>query len=93
MVPVETLVYTVLPCSISMITAPLGPTVPEPVVAFAFVKVTVPKLAKGTKEPFSSKSSTIHSASFSQRAAVEVSALVTVLPVETLVMVALPALL
>ena len=49
---VETLVSTLLLCSMSMIVAPDGPEVePEVVVALAPVKVTVPKLAKGTRPP------------------------------------------
>ena len=47
----ETEVRTVLPCLRSLMSAPEGPTVvPETVVAWAPVKVTVPKLAKGTSE-------------------------------------------
>jgi len=51
----------------SMICAPDRPTDPEAVEAEAPVKVTVPKLTSGTRAPFCSKSSTIHSALVSQR--------------------------
>lgn len=75
----------------SMMVAPDGPVVaPLGEVATALEKVTVPKLAKGTSELPSSKSSTIHSAFCSQRAAVEVSDLVTVWPVLRFWMTALP---
>lgn len=48
---VEAEVKTLLFCSMSMMVAPEGPTVvPELVVASALEKVTVPKLAKGTRE-------------------------------------------
>lgn len=77
-------------CLISRRLAPEGPMFPEDVVASALVKVTVPKLAKGTREPFSSKSSTIHSAFSWQRAWVEVRDLVTVFPVVLFSMIALP---
>ena len=60
------------------------------VVALAPVKVTVPKFANGTSPPFSSKSSTIHSASCSQSAEDDVICFVTVLPFELLVMTAVP---
>ncbi len=66
---VETSVMTWLFCSMSKMDAPGGPTVePLLVVADAPVNVTVPKFAKGTREPPESKSSTIHSAFVSQRA-------------------------
>jgi hypothetical protein len=89
---VETEVKTLLFCSMSMMVAPEGPTVPEEVVASAPLKVTDPKLAKGTRLEPSSKSSTIHSAFSWQRAEEEVSDLVTVLPVETFSITAVPAL-
>lgn len=60
--------------------------------ADAPVNVTVPKFANGTRESPSSKSSTIHSASCSQSAEDEVMDLVTVWPLELLVMTAVPAL-
>lgn len=88
---VETLVKTLLLCLMSMMLAPEGPTEPEEVLAEASVKVTVPKLAKGTRELPSSKSSTIHSASCSQRAEEEVIFLLTLWPLELFVMTAVPA--
>lgn len=92
---VETEVRTLpLELSMSMMVEPEGPTVvPEFSVACAPENVTDPKLAKGTSPPFSSKSSTIHSASCSQRAYEEVRDLVTVLPVVTFSMTAVPAVL
>lgn len=57
----------VLPCSISIISAPVTPTVEPLLTAEAPVKATVPKLANETREPPDSKSSTIHSALYSQR--------------------------
>lgn len=87
----ETEVKTWLFCSMSIMVEPEGPTVdPELVVATALEKVTVPKLAKGTREPFSSKSSTIHSAFSSHKAEEELRDLVTVCPVETFSMTAVP---
>src|SRR3569833_1178963 len=53
-----------------MISAPLVLTEPPLVPTLQPVKVTVPKLANGTREPFCSKSSTIHSALVSQSCAV-----------------------
>ena len=74
----------------SMRVAPEGPTLPLAVLALAPVKVTVPKLANGTSEEPSSKSSTIHSASCSHSAAVDVSDLVTDLPFVLFVITAVP---
>jgi hypothetical protein len=80
-------------CSMSSIVPELGPSVlPVLVVATAPVKVTDLKLAKGTRDPFSSKSSTIHSAFSRHKALVLVRDLVTVLPVLTFEMTAVPAL-
>lgn len=61
----------VLPlCTILMIVAPVTPTeLPVERPAEAPVKVTVPKLVRVTREPPSSKSSTIHSAFWPARAA------------------------
>lgn len=88
---VETEVKTLLFCSMSMMLAPDGETVePEEVFAEASVKVTVPKLAKATRELPSSKSSTIHSASCSHRAEEEVIFLLTLWPLELFVMTAVP---
>ena len=88
---VETEVRTVLLCSMSMIVAPDGPTdVPAVVVADAPVKVTVPKLAKGTSEEPSSKSSTIHSALYSQSEGWPEKVCETVLPLLLFVIVAVP---
>ena len=88
---VETEVSTVLSCSMSMRVEPDGPTV-EPlfVVADAPVKVTVPKLAKDTREPPDSKSSTIHSALYSQSDGWLENVCVTVLPFVWFVIVAVP---
>ena len=83
-------VRTLLLCSMSMIVAPDGPTEPEDEVADAPVKVTVPKLAKGTRPPFDSKSSTIHSASYSQSEGWPEKVCVTVVPFELFLMVAVP---
>ncbi len=84
-------VSTLLLCSMSMSVAPDGPTVePLLVVADAPVKVTVPKLAKGTSEPPDSKSSTIHSALYSQSAGWLENVCVTVLPFVLFVIVAVP---
>ena len=88
---VETEVRTLLFCSMSMRVAPDGPTVePETVPADAPVKVTVPKLAKGTRELPSSKSSTIHSALYSQSEGWPEKVCETVFPVDWLVIVAVP---
>lgn len=88
---VEAEVKTLPFCSISMSVAPAGVTVlPEIVVACAFVNLTVPKSAKGTREFPSSKSSTIHSAFSWQSLDEEVRDCVTVLPVDTFVMTAVP---
>lgn len=76
--------------------APETPTEPLEVVAEAPVNATEPKSAKVTRALFSSKSSTIHSALYSQREPSEASlekVCVTVLPVETFLMVATPAVL
>lgn len=80
----EQLVKILLLCSISMIVAPVTPTVVPLFTAEAEVNVTVPKSAKGTSEqvvPHSSKSSTIHSALYSHKdpsvTPVKVSVLVT----------------
>lgn len=51
----------------SMMVPPLGVTVPAEPEAEASVKVTEPKLARGTRLEPDSKSSTIHSALVSQR--------------------------
>lgn len=89
---VETLVRTLPFCSMSMMVAPDGPTVPEEPVAEAPVKVTSPKSAKGTSELPSEKSSTIHSALSSCRAADwPVNVWVTVVPLETFLTTAVPA--
>lgn len=88
----EAEVKTLLLCLISRMEAPEGPIDPEEVVALASEKTTLSKLAKGTRELPSSKSSTIHSAFSWQRAAVEVRDLVTVFPVVLFSMTALPAL-
>lgn len=87
-------VWTVLLCLMFRIEAPDTPTVlPELVVTLAPVKVTVPKLANGTRELPCEKSSTIHSASVSQSLAVwPEKECVTVLPVLRLVRVTEPAL-
>ena len=62
----EQSVKIVLLCSISMIVAPVTPTLVPLFTADAPLKVTVPKLANETREPPDSKSSTIHSALYSQ---------------------------
>jgi hypothetical protein len=68
--PVLTVVETVSPCFMSIISASTGVTsVPEEVWAHASVKVTAPKFASATSSPFTEKSSTIHSASAWQSAA------------------------
>jgi hypothetical protein len=78
-------------CSMSRIDAPLGPVeVPLEVVATALVNLTVPKSAKGTREEPDSKSSTIHSASNSQRDGWPEKVWDTVFPVDSFVMVAVP---
>ena len=87
---VDTLVSTLLLCSMSIVFAPLGPVLPLAVFALAPVNVTVPKLANGTRLLPSSKSSTIHSASCSHRAELDVRVLVTVSPLETFSTVAVP---
>ena len=89
---VETLVSTLLFCSMSIVFALPGPTLPLAVFADAPVNVTVPKFANGTSELPSSKSSTIHSASCSHSALRDVICFVTVLPLELFVMTAVPAL-
>src|ERR1700753_1366152 len=76
----------------SMIVAPDTPTLPLEVVAEAPLKVTVQKLANGTRELPDSKSSTIHSALVSQSLLDSpLKVWVTVLPVETFSMTAEPA--
>ena len=88
---VETEVRTLLFCSMSMRVAPDGPTVePLTVPADAPVKVTVPKLAKGTRELPSSKSSTIHSALYSQSEGWPEKVWVTDVPFELFLIVAVP---
>ena len=89
---VETEVRVLPLCWMSMRTAPEGPTELDDVLATAPEKVTVPKLAKGTSDEPSSKSSTIHSASCSQSAELEVIDLETVLPLVLFVITAVPAL-
>jgi hypothetical protein len=74
----------------SIVIAEPGPTEPEPVEADAPVKVTVPQLASGTRPEFSSKSSTIHSASCSQSADDEVIDLETDCPFELFLITAVP---
>jgi hypothetical protein len=84
---VEQLVSTVLLCLMSIMVEPL--TLGEQP-----VKVTVPKLANGTREPPDEKSSTIHSALVSHSCADwPVKLCVTVLPLVLLMMVTEPALL
>ena len=76
-----------------MMVAPLTPTELPPLVTAAPVKVTVPKLAKGTKLFPDEKSSTIHSALVSQSVPwvpPEAKVWLTDLPVERLWMVAVP---
>ena len=75
----------------SIVFAPLGPTELDAVLADAPVNVTEPKLANGTSELPSSKSSTIHSASCSHSADDDVIDLDTVLPFELFVITAVPA--
>ena len=88
---VETEVKTWLFCSMSMSVAPEGPTA-EPLfgVADAPVNVTLPKLANGTRPPPEEKSSTIHSASYSQSEGWPENVCETVLPVDSFVIVAVP---
>src|SRR5437879_1378898 len=75
-----------------MMVAPEGVTEEPLLVAAAPVKVTVPKSAKGTREPLDSKSSTIHSALYSHSwFDSPLKEWVTVLPVETFSTVAVPA--
>ena len=69
LLPMVTVVSTLLFCLMSMMAASVTPTVEDAVDALAPVKVTVPKLVRVTNEPFSSKSSTIHSAFCPARAA------------------------
>jgi hypothetical protein len=89
--PEVTDVRTLPLCLISIRVPELGPSVlPVLVVAIALLKVTAPKSANGTKEFPSSKSSTIHSAFSRHSALVLVIDLVTVLPVVTFSMTALP---
>jgi len=86
-------VRTLLPCLISKISAPETPTVVPLFTADAPVKATVPKFAKETWDPPESKSSTIHSALYSQSEPKLASLLkvwVTVLPVVLLVIFAVP---
>lgn len=73
--------------------APVTPTVVPLLTALAPVNVTVPKLAKATCDPPDSKSSTIHSALYSQREPREASlekVWVTVFPVVLFVIFAVP---
>ena len=82
-----------LSSSISMIVAPVTPTLLPLFVAEAAVKVTVPKSAKLTRDPPDSKSSTIHSALYSQRDPKLASLLkvwVTVFPLVLLTILAVP---
>lgn len=93
---VEQSVRTLLLCSMSMMVAPVTPTLLDPDLAEAPVKVTVPKSANVTKELPSSKSSTIHSALVSQRSPSEpsfVKVCVTVSPLVLFSMTAVPAVL
>lgn len=90
-------VKTLLFCSISIMVAPVTPTVVPLLTAEAEVKVTVPKSANGTseqsvEEEHSSKSSTIHSALYSQREPSEtlLKSSVTVVPVVKFSMTAEP---
>lgn len=88
----EELVRTFPFCLMSMRVAPAGVTLPEPVVAEAPVKVTVPKSANGTREPPEEKSSTIHSALSSCRAWVwPVNVWLTEVPLDTFFTTAVPA--
>ena len=70
--------------------APEGPTDPLLVPAFAPVKVTLPKLAKGTRPSLDEKSSTIHSALYSQSDGWPENVCETVWPFEWFVIVAVP---
>ena len=74
----------------SIIVAPDGPTVPEDEVADAPVKLTAPKSAKGTRLPLDSKSSTIHSASYSQSEGWPEKVCVTDVPLELFLITAVP---
>ena len=87
---VETLVSVLPFCWMSMMFALPGATLLLAVFADAPVKVTVPKLAKGTSEEPSSKSSTIHSALYSHSDGWPENVCVTVLPLLTFVIVAVP---
>lgn len=88
----EELVRTLLFCLMSIRVAPEGVTVPEDPLAEAPVKVTVPKLANGTREPPEEKSSTIHSALSSCRACDwPVKVWVTEVPFDTFLTTAVPA--
>ena len=69
LLPMVTVVSTLLFCLMSMMAASVTPTVEDAVDALAPVKVTVPKLVRVTNDPFSSKSSIIHSAFCPARAA------------------------
>lgn len=88
-------VKTLLLCSMSKISAPVVSTVaPELVPAVAPVKVTAPKFANATRLFPCWKSSTIHSAFWPPRTALEVGGvklLDTLLPVVLFVMVTTPA--
>jgi len=89
----EQSVRTVLPCLISRISAPVTPTVVPLFTADAPVKATVPKFANATCDPPESKSSTIHSALYSQsepKLASLLNVCVTLLPVVLLVILAVP---
>jgi hypothetical protein len=87
----EQLVRTLLLCSMSIIVAPDGPTVlPDDVVATALENVTVPKSAKGTRLLPDSKSSTIHSASYSQSEGWPEKVCVTEVPLVLFLIVAVP---
>lgn len=68
----------------SRMLAPAGVTDPEEPVAEAPVNVTVPKFANGTRPPLDEKSSTIHSALSSCKAALcPLKVCVTVCPLDT----------
>lgn len=89
----EQSVRTVVSCLISIILAPVTPTVFPLCTAEAPVNVTVPKLAKVTWDPPESKSSMIHSALVSQSVPKLASLLklwVTVFPVEVFLIIAVP---